>query len=270
MRIGTAEGLRQAGAIGFLLTALFVGSGAAQDWPTPPCDARPHPPIAALDSPPNIEIWFGHERSDMWLPPACTGWLPRPFASLIAISGRFRMSGGAEALAARAGAVSAATNIRYWSVSRQRWRDLFDFSRALRTADPETTRADFSETELFRGAELHLIQDENNPVAPVVYRMTVRERTPDLLVLSIRNVSQARLFVVPLFEPGEQESITFVRRESSDVWRFYGLLRLGGEADPDAEDHAASLINRAVAVFRHIAGIPTDQEPPAVLKAYSR
>jgi len=51
---------------------------------------------------------------------------------------------------------------------------------------------------------------------------------------------------VTLFHPGEMPSIYFLDRES-DV----------------AAGHEASSINRAVAFYRSLAGIPTGKEPPA-------
>ena len=33
--------------------------------------------------------------------------------------------------------------------------------------------------------------------------------------------------------------------------------------DPASQGREASYVNRAVAIFRHVAGLPTDQEPPA-------
>jgi hypothetical protein len=63
--------------------------------------------------------------------------------------------------------------------------------------------------------------------------------------------------------PGEMQSIYFFERASQDVWRYYSITRTGANASKLAGGHAASSINRAVAFYRHMAAIPTDQEPPA-------
>ncbi len=68
---------------------------------------------------------------------------------------------------------------------------------------------------------------------------------------------------VPIFRPGEMQVIYFLDRESPEVWRFYSMTRTGSKASGLAAGHDASSINRAVAMYRHLAGIPTDQEPPA-------
>jgi hypothetical protein len=41
------------------------------------------------------------------------------------------------------------------------------------------------------------------------------------------------------------------------------MARTGGNASSLIAGHEASLVNRAVAIYRHLTGIPTDQEPPA-------
>ena len=72
-----------------------------------------------------------------------------------------------------------------------------------------------------------------------------------------------RYSFVTLFHPGEMQSIYFLDRESADVWRYYSIARTGRNASRLAAGHESSSINRAVAFYRSLAGIPTDQEPPA-------
>ena len=197
----------------------------------PPCGQPTNPAFGPIDSPPNIFVWFGEDKSEAWPPPKCLGWAPRSFASMVAVAGRFRNPAGMPALASRVGAISAATDIRYWSVSRQEWRAFFVDAQALRTPNPETTRGNFTNDEVHAGAQLHFLQKENNPIGPVVYRLSVRERDEDRLVLSVTNVSQVRLLLIPIFDVGEQESVTFLFHERGDSWRYYSLARLGGAPD---------------------------------------
>jgi hypothetical protein len=68
---------------------------------------------------------------------------------------------------------------------------------------------------------------------------------------------------VMLFRPGEVQSIYFLDRESADIWRYYSIARTGRNATRLVSGHESSSINRAVAFYRSLAGIPTDQEPPA-------
>jgi hypothetical protein len=41
------------------------------------------------------------------------------------------------------------------------------------------------------------------------------------------------------------------------------MMRTGRNANPLTAGHDASYVNRAVAFYRFLAGIPTDREPPA-------
>jgi hypothetical protein len=59
------------------------------------------------------------------------------------------------------------------------------------------------------------------------------------------------------------QSVYFLDRESDDLWRYYSIARTGRNASRLTAGHDASSINRAVAFYRAMAGIPTDQEPPA-------
>jgi hypothetical protein len=72
-----------------------------------------------------------------------------------------------------------------------------------------------------------------------------------------------RYLFLTLFDPGEMQWIYFLDRESEDVWRYYGIVRTGRNASRLATEHESSSINRAVAFYRALTGIPTDQEPPA-------
>ena len=59
------------------------------------------------------------------------------------------------------------------------------------------------------------------------------------------------------------QSVYFLDREGDGVWRYYSIMRMGKNANGLIARNEASAINRAVAFFRHMAGIPTAQEPPA-------
>jgi hypothetical protein len=93
--------------------------------------------------------------------------------------------------------------------------------------------------------------------------MHIGHASEDRLVFDIENVSVMRYLFVTLFHPGEMQSIYFLDRESEGVWRCYSMVRTGRNASRLATGHEASSINRAVAFFRYLAGIPTAQEPPA-------
>jgi hypothetical protein len=83
------------------------------------------------------------------------------------------------------------------------------------------------------------------------------------IVFATRNAAAISMLGLTLFQPDEIQSICFLDRESKGIWRYYNLTRMPKQASVLTMGHNASLVNRAVAVYRYLAGIPADQEPPA-------
>lgn len=242
--------------------ALWSPTGMAS--PNPPCGGEAVPGYPAVGEPPVVVAWFGDGEDASWTPPGCTEWRTRGFATMIGMAARFRHDGGLDALLSRIGRISGATGIRYWSVTRQRWRDLVDEAYALSTDDPDSRRSDFSASELMLGNVFYFLREPNSPIGAAVFRMVVLERGANRVVLKIENSSPIRLLRIPVLKPGEQELIVFLERESGSVWRFYSLMRLGEGVAWQVRERMPSYVNRAVAEYRHLAGIPTDHEPPAI------
>jgi hypothetical protein len=115
---------------------------------------------------------------------------------------------------------------------------------------------------MVEGRTLYFHQ-EDNVSGKAVYQLRILKVSLDKLVFSTENVTTMRLLLIPLFQPGEIQSIYFLDRESPDVWRYYCLARTGKKANSLTAGHQASSINRAVAFYRYLAGIPMEQEPPA-------
>ena len=100
---------------------------------------------------------------------------------------------------------------------------------------------------------------------PLVYRMRVLERSPQRMALAEENVSPVRAFGLTLFQPAALQTVVFAQRQTNDVWGLYLLARIDRQASSFiASGHEASTANRALALFRYLAGIQTDAEPPAV------
>ena len=123
-------------------------------------------------------------------------------------------------------------------------------------------RQDFTPDEMRDGKALYL-QQADNLSGTAIYRLRVAEASADRLAFDIENVSTLRYAFLTLFDPGEMQSVYFLDRESDSVWRYYAITRSGRNASRLAAGHGASWINRAVAFYRSLVGIPTDQEPPA-------
>ena len=93
--------------------------------------------------------------------------------------------------------------------------------------------------------------------------MHIVEGTASRLVFDVENVSTMRYLFMPMLHPSEMQSIYFLDRESDGVWRYYSIVRTGKNANGLIAGNESSSVNRAVAFYRHMVGIPTDQEPPA-------
>jgi hypothetical protein len=139
------------------------------------------------------------------------------------------------------------------------------FTRAAALTGPDgARRADFTPAELRSGRDLYLAETENSAVGEVVYRLRVRQATPDRLVLETVNVTSVRWLFFSLFGPGDLRTDYFLDRLPGGGWGYYSLVRVGSGASRFAQGTYGAYANRMLALYRHMAGIPTDREPPAV------
>jgi len=234
----------------------------AQSGPQPPCGTNPVPPYPGLDNPPSVKFWTESELGQDWRPPACTGWTATGFATLVTTAARFRYTSGAEGLLRHIGAISELAGMRYWSTTHKQWQTLVVDAYASTGIERSHRRQDFTPDEM-RGGKVLYLERVDNLTGTAIYRMRILEASADRLVFDVENVSIMRYFLVTLFRPGEMQSVYFLDRESNSVWRYYSIARTGRNASRLATGHEASSVNRAVAFYRSLAGIPTDQEPPA-------
>jgi len=234
----------------------------SQLGPQPPCGAEPSPPYPSLDASVFVESWSVPNFGRYWRPPACTGWAEVGFTTLVTTVARFRYASEAEGLLRHIGAISARAGVRYWSTTHKQWQTLVVDAYALTDSQSGQRRKDFTLEELTAGKVLYFEQADNLS-GKAIYRMHIAEVSADRVVFDIQNVSTMRYFLIPIFHPGEAQSIHFLDRESDGVWRYYSIMRTGRGANRRLVGNESSSINRAVAFYRQLVGIPTDQEPPA-------
>jgi hypothetical protein len=227
------------------------------DGPRPPCGATPQPSYAPPSAAPAIRSW----NAPGWAASACTGWASSRPTLLVALAGSFRHEGGAADLLAAFGRISGLHGIRYWSVGDGGWRTLVTGAVALDGPGTRRHRPDFAPAEMARGADLYFAQKDSRSSGEVIYRMRVLENGPDRVAIAVENTSSVRFLLVPLFAPGDLRCTSYLERLSPGVWGYYALW--GIRAGVQTSGHEASSVNRALAFYRHVAGIPTDQEPPA-------
>ena len=166
------------------------------------------------------------------------------------------------ALLARVGTISALRSIQYWSTTNKKWGPLSSDASALTSPDPKSRRPDFSPSELVKAAELYYWEDDTR-TGSAVYRLRVSESTPERFIIASENITPIRRFWLTLFKPGALQSVLVIEHVAPGIFTAFVLNRSGNGASVLTAGHESSYVNRAAAVYRQLAGIKTDQEPPA-------
>jgi hypothetical protein len=251
-----------------LSTALLLlgfAASARAETPVVPCTgSRIEYPAVGVE--PSIRIFKGTDIAG-WKPPACTGWPSAKFEFIGTIAASFRHNGDATELARRYGAISEYAAMRYFSPSRQAWRELSFEAFALRDANPASKRGDFTSAELVSGSARYFWQrgaTEAPPPLPgsieLVNRIEVLERSADRLVVAVTS-EPGTVAVVMRMARGDIRVVYFLDRDQNarDVWRYLALTSLGGIVAISADNfYRAS----ARGVFRHTAGLPAEVRAP--------
>lgn len=251
------------GSLLALALVLLAGSATAQPR-SAPCD-RPAPPAyAAPGARPAVVVWHDRDRGQpAWDPRTCLGWSPASRSRLsVALAGSFAFDGSLDELLSRIGSISSLRTLRYWSVTDAAWRPLVGDAFALRSPEPRDRRPDFAPPELRQGAGVYYAQSDSRSSAEVIYRMRVWQNGPTEAVVEMENVTPVRYRIFTLFDRGALQLVLFIRQVRPGVWALYSLTRIGEGASSFAMGHEASYVNRAAALYRLVAGVPSDQEPP--------
>jgi len=243
---------------------LLVESPAQALGPQSVCALAGAPAYPSPDAPPTIRIWQGKELEQVnWHAPSCTGWPDESRSRLIVtLSGSFHFDGPMSALLARVGTISALRSIQYWSTTDKKWGPLSNDASALTGPDSKSRRADFSASELVKGAELYYWEDDTR-TGPAVYHLRVFESAPERFIMSSENVTPIRRYWFTLFKPGALKSVLVIEHVAPGIFGAFVLNRSGDGASALTAGHESSYVNRAAALYRELAGIKTDQEPPA-------
>lgn len=253
-------GLLKALVLYLLLPLPAIASAEEKFWPSCATPSRPtHSPIG---EPPQVRVWKGANVLAEWPQAGCVGRASADVRMLIALAGRFREEGGVNAIASRFGQVSMFLNVRYWSVSEGQWEPLSLAASALDGPDLSRRRENFTGDEVKSGRDLFFALQDYRSAEEVIYRLRAREARSERLVIEIENVTPVRFYLFQLFQPGDLRSIYFLDLRAPGVWDYYSLLIAGGESYLLRGSYEKSYINRAAALFRHVAGILTEGDIP--------
>ncbi|HEY1707489.1 MAG TPA: DUF6675 family protein [Rhizomicrobium sp.] len=246
-----------------LLLCLAILPSAVRAGALPAPCGLPSPGFGRPGEAPQVKVLLAEDlASTKWTPPACTGWSAAPAALVVGVSGSFRFAGTQDELLKRIAAISSLPSVRYWSRTADAWRPVATEASALSAPDVKKRRPDFSPSEFMQGANLYYWEDDSR-VGGMIYRLSVRERSADRIVVASENVSPAKYLFVTISRPGALQSVMTLQRFSPGLWGAYFLSRMGERPSALLPLPERSFVNRAVAAYRQLAGIPTDQEPPA-------
>ncbi len=226
----------------------------------PPCGSSPSPAYPAAGQPPIAQVWTEADLKSLgWQPPSCLPWAPVRTRLVATLAGQFQSTVSADQLAAHLTHMSALPSIRYWSTSDKAWKPLASQAGMLGSAEGAPV-PDPAPADLQPGRVLYYF--EVGRAGRTVYRLSVLERSPDRIVVATENVTAMRVAIVTAFEPGALQSAIFLERRGAGSWGYYQVMRATEGASTVALGKDASYLNRLAALYRHTAGIPTDQEPP--------
>lgn len=249
---------------GFLTVIAFVlpttGTHTAVAGPVPPCAGEPVPAFGPADGPPQARTWSeGDLRAEHWQPPACLGWSAD--ARLVAaVASRFHSG---DDVFHRIAAITAFRSIRYWSISRQQWRPL-----ALSAIAVDATGkpiGDVPADGLLAGRDTMFVERNENS-GEATYRLSVRERSAERMVVVTENITPIKVSIVTAFEPGTLQTVAIVQREGGGLWSTWQATRVGSAGSSLVLSHPGSFLNRLEAIRRYLAGLPTDRDPPIALR----
>jgi hypothetical protein len=246
-----------------LAVALASAVAMASDRPAQPaCMSSGVPPVfSPLNAPP---IAQATRVSGDGTPPAGASCFEKSdsAATWITVASIIRTSNSQNAFIERFGSISTLSAVQYWSTTEQKWRPIVTSASAVTAANSRLPRADYSLAELVAGEDrLYSVTDSRSGRA-VTYRLRLLQSQPTGLLVETANVDAIRQWGITVYAPGGLHTLYFLKQQSQDVWDYYSITRVL----PDiflASGHDKSLINRAVALYRHIVGLPTDAEPPS-------
>lgn len=248
--------------LSFLYFLLLLPSVAwANGGPRPPCAGPVHPAYGPIDGLPAVAVWTRADLSrEGWQPPACLGW-QGDSRLVAALAARFRSPLSLEALSERLVAISQHPEIRFWAVTRREWRPLVVQSWALDRPDAVARRGDPRAGELVPGRDFYYAEDAEVG-GRAIWRLRIVERTPDRLIVATENLTAIRVAMLTMFEPGALQVATVLQRDGVDAWSLYEITRAGAASSSFVAGYGSSYLNRLDAMRRHLAGVPTDRDPP--------
>jgi hypothetical protein len=254
-----------------LLLALLAILSTAPAWAQsplqgfamrPPCAGPPQPAYAPAGGQPVIATWNEDDfNKAAWQLSPCLHWTEGRTRMATALAGVFHAP-SLDELLARYGALSQYKSIHFWSTMHQTWEPFV--TQAAFTDGPAVTYTypDLKPADFVTGKEFFYYEIDAR-TGRTVHHLTVRQRTADRIEMSTENLTPIKYSMFTIFEAHALRSATFIERRGSNEWGYYQTIGVGEGSDFIAVRSASPYINRLMALYRYMAGMPTDGAPPA-------
>lgn len=243
-----------------LLLVLFIGlypfqSSASESSGL--CSAGKSINFPQVGKSPLISSWRANDADRGEISEECLRLLPGAFKLSVAAAARIKIRGGADAVLDRFGAISTMVGIKYWSLTDRAWKTLIVNAAALDGPDGQK-RQDFKAGEL-RNGDAYFSQQDNRTPGAVTYRMHLLRSSADQVVINVTNVTSVKFHMVPLFRPGDLQSVYILRKVSPDEWTYLNISGAKKSLGFLGGDEEGSFRNRVFAFYRHFSAFPMEQ-----------
>lgn len=227
----------------------------------PPCEGTPPPAYGVAGGPPATAAWSeGALNKAAWAAAPCLRWTGGKVRLASALAATLTTP-TVDSLLVRFGALSQYKSIRFWSIMYETWDEFVADAGFIDGPQSQHTLPDLKADGFVVGRELYYF--ESSRVGRTVHRMTVRQRTADRVEIATENVIPIRFAKATLFDTGALQTVTFFDRRGPGEWGYFQTIGVGMQSSFVAVQSTAPYINRLTAVYRYMANIPTDRDPPA-------
>lgn len=227
----------------------------------PPCEGTSPPAYGKAGGPPAILVWPESSlNKTAWAAAPCLHWGAGKMRMAVALAATLNAS-SLDELLSRFGALSQYKSIRFWSVMYETWDDFVASSGFVDGPQGQQVVPDHAPVDYVVGRDFYYF--ETSRAGRTIHRMTVRKRTADRIEIATENITPIRFAMATLFEPGALQSVTFFDRRGPSEWGYFQTIGVGLGSSFITVQSTSPYINRLTALYRYLAGIPTDRDPPA-------
>ncbi len=229
----------------------------------PPCDdGAPQPAYAAPGRPPAIASWTeGDLDKAAWHLSPCLRWSGGHTRLATALAAVLHAP-SLDDLLARYGALSRYNSIHVWSTMHQAWEPFTTQAGFTDGPAANYTYPDLKPADFVAGKDFYYYEIDPR-TGRTIHHLKVGQRTNDKVELVTENLTAVKYSMFTIFEPHNLRTATFIERRGPNEWGYYQTIGVGDGSDFIAVHSASPYINRLTALYRYMAGLPTDGSPPA-------